>query len=238
MTSDQKASDHKASDHNHPSRGEVEFAEYVPGADRNLRAGDDDLDDDDEIDSIDESSGSFATDGVNGSFGLNGSVSSLPPAAAIHAVPQPELATIKSARDVAQEPANESASGAPAPRLSLVTASSPEHQQLVVAELDRLSLEQALLDVEVANARVIDLTARLVEANQRSAASRAEVEALRAHITSLEAADDVRHRAVNDEIAARQAVLDAQAAHLDAQKASTAYRWAAKVWNLRNALRS
>ena len=126
----------------------------------------------------------------------------------------------------------------PTPRLSLVTATSPEQQKRVVAELERLSLEQALLDVEVANARVIDLTSRLVEANQRSAAARAEADALRAHITSLDAANDVRRSVADAELTARQSALDAQAAHLDAQKASTAYRWAAKVWNLRNALRS
>jgi len=35
----------------------------------------------------------------------------------------------------------------------------------VTESLDRLSLEQALIDVEVANARVIDLTARLSESH-------------------------------------------------------------------------
>ena len=33
--------------------------------------------------------------------------------------------------------------------------------------LDRLNLTQALLDFEIANARVLDLTARLVESNKR-----------------------------------------------------------------------
>ena len=42
--------------------------------------------------------------------------------------------------------------------------------------IDRLSLQQALLDVEVANARVIDLTERLT-------ASNAELRALRAQFT-------------------------------------------------------
>jgi predicted nucleic acid-binding Zn-ribbon protein len=35
------------------------------------------------------------------------------------------------------------------------------------AEIDRLSLEQALRDFEVANARVVDLTRRLLEANEQ-----------------------------------------------------------------------
>jgi len=35
-----------------------------------------------------------------------------------------------------------------------------------VVELDRLSLEQALLDFEVANARVVDLSRRLTNLNR------------------------------------------------------------------------
>lgn len=53
------------------------------------------------------------------------------------------------------------------------TVSAPSTQEVV----DRLSLEQALLDVEVANARVIDLTARLAEAS-------AELQQLRAQVAS------------------------------------------------------
>ena len=41
-----------------------------------------------------------------------------------------------------------------------------EHDRLA-REIDALSLRQALLDFEMANARVLDLTARLVEANTR-----------------------------------------------------------------------
>jgi hypothetical protein len=46
---------------------------------------------------------------------------------------------------------------------------------LTADTLDRLSLEQALIDVEVANARVIDLTERLTE-------SSAEIQRLRARL--------------------------------------------------------
>lgn len=42
------------------------------------------------------------------------------------------------------------------------TAESDLKVPTVTESLDRLSLEQALIDVEVANARVIDLTARLM----------------------------------------------------------------------------
>jgi hypothetical protein len=45
--------------------------------------------------------------------------------------------------------------------------------------LDQISLEQALLDFDVANARVIDLTRRLVEASDELNRLRHEVELLR-----------------------------------------------------------
>ena len=43
----------------------------------------------------------------------------------------------------------------------------PVSQSLIGRQIDALSLTQALLDFEMANARVLDLTARLVEANAR-----------------------------------------------------------------------
>lgn len=63
--------------------------------------------------------------------------------------------------------------------MSSTTASeSPaEAASPLVETIDRLSLEQALLDVEVANARVIDLTERLT-------ASTAEVRSLRQQLAS------------------------------------------------------
>jgi hypothetical protein len=161
------------------------------------------------------------------------------------AVLDPVLASVRALARVSEpldeddfQPGSEQRQQPAGARLSLVTASTPADQQRVAAAIDKLSLEQALLDVEVANARVIDLTARLVEANQRAAQLRSEADSLRAHIMSIEGADEVRRQAADAGLAERQAELDAKAAHLDAQKASTAYRWAAKVWNLRNALRS
>ena len=44
------------------------------------------------------------------------------------------------------------------------------------AELDRLSLAQALLDFEVANARVTDLTQRLMDAADEIAALKGELD--------------------------------------------------------------
>jgi hypothetical protein len=125
-----------------------------------------------------------------------------------------------------------------ATRLALVTASSPERQGAVQVQLDRLSLEQALLDVEVANARVMDLTSRLVEANQRAASLREALDTARAQSEANDAQVEAKHEQVAQALAQKETALTAQAALLDAQKLSTAYRWAAKVWNLRNAIRN
>ena len=43
-------------------------------------------------------------------------------------------------------------------------------------EMDRLSLEQALRDFEIANARAVDLTKRLIEANQQIKDLTAQIE--------------------------------------------------------------
>ncbi len=121
--------------------------------------------------------------------------------------------------------------GPGAPRLALVTPTTSRDQQELSAQIDRLSLEQALLDVEVANARVLDLTARLVEANQRIATLSNDVDLLRQESAQVKVVAEVEVAAVRDEMLAQQA-------HLDAQRSSTAFRWAAKVWNLRNAIKS
>ena len=53
-------------------------------------------------------------------------------------------------------------------------------------ELDRLSLTQALLDFEVANARVTDLTQRLVGAANEIAALREELDRRTAQLVELD----------------------------------------------------
>jgi len=55
-------------------------------------------------------------------------------------------------------------------------------------ELDRLSLNQALLDFEVANARVTDLTQRLIDASNEIAALRAELDRRSVQLTELDRA--------------------------------------------------
>lgn len=60
-------------------------------------------------------------------------------------------------------------------------------------ELDRLSLTQALRDFEVANARVIDLTQRLIAATNDLVAVRQELDGLReAHEQLTTAHEQVR----------------------------------------------
>lgn len=50
----------------------------------------------------------------------------------------------------------------------------------ITEELDRLSLAQALQDVEIANARVMDLTQRLIAASKEVADLRREIDEFRA----------------------------------------------------------
>jgi chromosome segregation ATPase len=103
-------------------------------------------------------------------------------------------------------------------------------------QIDALSLNQALLDFELANARVLDLTARLVEANSRVMRHQSETDALRAELdgfqSRLDAAEDTAKTAVTtsaqtteaaqaETAAARSEVLAAQAER-DAAKAQTA----------------
>ena len=54
-------------------------------------------------------------------------------------------------------------------------------------QIDALSLNQALLDFELANARVLDLTARLVEANTRGMRHQGETDALRVELAGFQA---------------------------------------------------
>jgi hypothetical protein len=55
------------------------------------------------------------------------------------------------------------------------------------AELDRISLEQALKDFEIANARVVDLTKRLVESERERQEVTSHLEELKLRLASSEA---------------------------------------------------
>jgi hypothetical protein len=56
--------------------------------------------------------------------------------------------------------------------------------------IDELSLEQALKDVDIANARVMDLTQRLISAQQRTIGLEATVNGLQVELHELRARDD------------------------------------------------
>jgi chromosome segregation ATPase len=99
-------------------------------------------------------------------------------------------------------------------RMRIVSLSEehPAAGTTLEAELDRLSLDQALVDVEIATGRVVDLTQRLVEATEATRELQAEVEALKQERT----------------------VLEHQLAEIRSTKA---FRAASRFWALRQALR-
>ena len=78
-------------------------------------------------------------------------------------------------------------------------------------ELDRLSLTQALVDAEMATARVIDLTERLVDAGDQIVALQSELERLRTEYA--------QYRMEEEQM-----------------RSSAAFRLANRIWTLRNAL--
>ena len=82
----------------------------------------------------------------------------------------------------------------------------------ITAAMDALSLEQALLDTELANARVIDHTRRLQEAH-------AEAERLRLQLDGLERGELERVKAERDELAAYKARLTGSRLYKLAQRA-------------------
>jgi hypothetical protein len=88
---------------------------------------------------------------------------------------------------------------------------SPSSRELE-SEMQALSLTQALVDFEVANARVLDLAQRLVEAEAMITETKTELQELRIQHATLRA-------------------------EYERMKSSKAFRSAQKVWALRNALR-
>jgi len=67
----------------------------------------------------------------------------------------------------------------------VVAGSGPRDD--VAKALDEISLEQALVDVEVANARAIDLTSRLLSSRRELLAAKKEIADLRDHVDELTA---------------------------------------------------
>ena len=84
----------------------------------------------------------------------------------------------------------------------------------ITAAMDALSLEQALLDTELANVRVIDLTRRLQEAN-------AEVHRLRTQLDDLERGELSVIRVERDQLAAYKARVTGSLVYKLAQRVRT-----------------
>ena len=104
----------------------------------------------------------------------------------------------------------------PASPVSSVSRLSSEE---IKRQIDALSLEQALIDFEVANARVLDLTGRLVSTSKRVVDLQTDADALRGQIEELRAqvaAGELRHVELTS---------------------SRAYRWGHRLSALRDALR-
>jgi chromosome segregation ATPase len=128
-------------------------------------------------------------------------------------------------------------------------------------QIDALSLRQALVDFELANARVLDLTARLVEANERIRRFAREADAARCSVQAVsddrdrnaielaKVQDDQRklHEVIRardsrvdelvGEIASRDAVIADCNGQLATIRASTTFRVAAKLGSLKRRLR-
>ena len=85
--------------------------------------------------------------------------------------------------------------------------------------LDRINLTQALLDFEIANARVLDLTSRVVDSNKR--------------VLKLQAEADASRLALDG---ARADIAELQRRIVEVEE-STTYRAAQKLGSLRRLLR-
>ena len=93
----------------------------------------------------------------------------------------------------------------------MTQTSEPTEEASLKEEIDRLSLEQALRDFEVANTRVVDLTQRLISSNERVISIQREFDALRVEMAELRATHE-------------------------AMQGSAAFRLASKIWAIRNAI--
>jgi hypothetical protein len=82
----------------------------------------------------------------------------------------------------------------------------------ILGEIDRLSLEQALRDFEIANARVIDLTRRLIEVTDE-------------------------RNALADEVARLRIETRASRTQIDSIAASRSYKLAVRLVDIRRLLR-
>jgi hypothetical protein len=94
----------------------------------------------------------------------------------------------------------------------MTQTSEPTEETTLKEEFDRLSLEQALRDFEIANARVVDLTQRLISSNDKVILMQRDLDILRVEMAELRATHE-------------------------AMRGSAAFRIASRIWALRNAVR-
>ena len=94
----------------------------------------------------------------------------------------------------------------------MTQTSEPTEETSLKQEIDRLSLEQALRDFEVANARVVDLTQRLISSNDKVISMQRELDTLRVEMAELRSTHE-------------------------AMRGSAGFRIASRIWALRNAFR-
>jgi chromosome segregation ATPase len=94
----------------------------------------------------------------------------------------------------------------------MTQTSEPTEETTLKEEIDRLSLEQALRDFEIANARVVDLTQRLISSNDKVISLQRDLDILRVEMAELRATHE-------------------------AMQGSAGFRIASRIWALRNAVR-
>jgi hypothetical protein len=99
---------------------------------------------------------------------------------------------------------------------------SPAERGALTHEMDALSLTQALLDFEMANARVLDLTARLVEANARVIKLQTTVDETSVHRAALEAEFAAQRNELTAELNGLRIELDQQRAAVSSAQQQTA----------------
>lgn len=96
-------------------------------------------------------------------------------------------------------------------------------------DLDAIALTQALIDFEVANARVLDLTQRLVESNESRLRAVQESQAATKRLGALQAQYDAL-AAERDSLADKHRLLDDEYHRLLSTKA---YRMVRGIWSVR-----
>lgn len=100
-------------------------------------------------------------------------------------------------------------------------------------DLDAIALSQALIDFEVANARVLDLTQRLLESNESRVGAIQELEVAKKRLIGLQAQYDAL-AAERDSLAEKHRLLNDEYHRLLSTKA---YRVVRGIWSIRRVVK-